>query len=123
METGGWPFLPVVPIRHVAPCAKNGYIGVMTSTATEPLDRIIADRLHAALAPTHLVVTNDSAQHRGHMGDDGTGETHYGVTVESTAFSGLNRVARQRLVNHALADLLKTRIHALAIRARAPGER
>jgi BolA protein len=122
VEAGGWPLLPVVPIRHIDPCAKTGYIGAMTSTATEPLDRIIAARLHAALTPSHLVVSNDSAQHRGHMGDDGTGETHFSVTVESQAFSGLNRVARQRLVNNALADLLSSRIHALAIRARAPGE-
>ena len=56
------------------------------------------------------------------MGDDGTGESHWTVVVESAAFAGLNRVARQRLVNQALADLLATRIHALAIKARAPGE-
>jgi BolA protein len=92
----------------------------MTSTATDPLDRIIADRLHTALSPSHLVVSNDSAQHRGHLGDDGTGETHFSVEVESVAFAGLSRVARQRLVNNALADLLATRIHALAIRASVP---
>jgi BolA protein len=56
------------------------------------------------------------------MGDDGTGETHFRVEVEAPAFQGLNRVARQRLVNHALAELLSTQIHALAIKARAPGE-
>jgi BolA protein len=56
------------------------------------------------------------------MGDDGTGESHFTVIVESERFVGLNRVARQRLVNQALADLLSSRIHALAIRARAPGE-
>ncbi len=94
----------------------------MTITATVPLDRIIADRLQAALSPTRLSVSNDSAQHRGHMGDDGTGETHFSVDVESAAFTGLSRVARQRLVNQALADLLASRIHALAIRTRAPGE-
>ncbi|MDR6127809.1 BolA protein [Sphingomonas sp. SORGH_AS802] len=94
----------------------------MTITATATLDRIIADRLQAALSPTRLSVSNDSAQHRGHMGDDGTGETHFSVDVESAAFTGLSRVARQRLVNQALADLLASRIHALAIRARAPGE-
>ncbi|MFS0772201.1 BolA family protein [Sphingomonas sp. 1P08PE] len=103
----------------------------MTSTATDPaappsdgvpLDRVIADRLAAALSPSRLVVSNDSAQHRGHMGDDGTGETHFSVEIESNSFSGLSRVARQRLVNKALADLLATRVHALAIRARAPGE-
>ena len=86
------------------------------------VDRI-TDRLTAALDPTRLDVSNDSAQHAGHMGDDGSGETHFSVAVESAAFTGLNRVARQRLVNHALADLMAPGgIHALAIRARAPGE-
>jgi len=98
----------------------------MTSTATDPaalpMEEIIADRLRSALSPSHLIVSNDSAQHRGHMGDDGTGETHFSVEIESDSFAGLSRVARQRLVNKALADLLATRVHALAIRARAPGE-
>ncbi|MFD1787836.1 BolA family protein [Sphingomonas floccifaciens] len=94
----------------------------MTDTATAPLADIIAARLTESLAPSHLVVSNDSHLHAGHMGDDGTGESHFTVEVESPAFTGLNRVARQRLVNRALADLLATRIHALAIRARAPGE-
>ena len=87
-----------------------------------PLADQIAARLTASLNPTQLHVSNDSAQHRGHLGDDGTGETHFTVTVETPAFAGLSRVARQRLVNRALADLLETRIHALAIKARAPGD-
>lgn len=99
----------------------------MTDTASAapapvPLADIIAERLTVALAPTRLDVSNDSHLHAGHMGDDGTGETHFTVTVESPSFAGQNRVARQRAVNHALADLLATRIHALAIKARAPGE-
>jgi BolA family transcriptional regulator, general stress-responsive regulator len=94
----------------------------MTTAATAPLDQIIAARLTAALSPTRLSVANDSARHRGHLGDDGTGETHFSVEVESAAFAGQSRVARQRMVNAALADLLADRIHALAIRARAPGE-
>ena len=99
-----------------------GYIGAMDSTATAPLADLIAARLTAALSPTLLDVVNDSHHHAGHMGDDGTGESHFTVTVESPAFAGQSRVARQRAINHALADLLATRIHALAIRARAPGE-
>jgi BolA protein len=94
----------------------------MTDTATGPLAEIIAARLTDSLAPSRLEVINDSHHHAGHMGDDGTGESHFTVVVESDRFVGLNRVARQRLVNHALADLLSSRIHALAIRARAPGE-
>lgn len=94
----------------------------MTLPATAPIVDQITARLTAALAPTELQVSNDSAQHRGHLGDDGTGETHFSVTIESPAFAGRSRVERQRLVNRALADLLADRIHALAIRARAPGE-
>ena len=97
-------------------------MGRMTDASTAPLDQIIAARLNEALGPSHLEVVNDSHHHAGHMGDDGTGESHFTVVVESARFSGLNRVARQRLVNAALADLLATRIHALAIRTRAPGE-
>ena len=94
----------------------------MTNTATAPLAEIIATRLAAALDPSRLDVINESHLHAGHLGDDGTGESHFAVTVESAAFAGLNRVARQRLVNKALADLLATRIHALSIRATAPGD-
>ncbi len=98
----------------------------MTSPATAPspvkVVDLIESRLTDTLSPTRLIVSNDSAQHSGHMGDDGTGESHFSVTIESAAFAGLNRVARQRLVNQALADLLRDRIHALAISAKAPGE-
>ena len=92
----------------------------MTHTATAPLAEIIAERLQSALAPSHLDVSNDSAQHAGHMGDDGSGESHFSVTIESAAFAGKSRVAQQRMVNAALADLLATRIHALAIQTRVP---
>jgi BolA protein len=67
-------------------------------------------------------VVNDSHHHAGHMGDDKSGESHFTVSIESAAFVGLSRVQRQRLVNQALAELLAERIHALAIKARAPGE-
>lgn len=94
----------------------------MTDAFTGPLADEIERRLRAALAPTVLAVTNDSARHRGHAGDDGSGESHFTVAIESPAFATMSRVARQRAVNAALADLLKQRIHALAIRATAPGE-
>ncbi len=94
----------------------------MTDTATEPLADIITARLTTALAPSHLHVSNDSHLHAGHAGHDGSGESHFTVTIESAAFAGQSRVARQRLINRALADLLTSRIHALGIRARAPGE-
>ena len=94
----------------------------MTTSFTGPVAPEIAKRLEAALAPTHLSVINDSDRHRGHAGHDGSGESHFTVEIESPQFVGMSRVARQRAVNAALADLLRDRIHALAIRARAPGE-
>ncbi|HEX8572025.1 MAG TPA: BolA family protein [Allosphingosinicella sp.] len=94
----------------------------MTQPFTGPVAPEIDQRLRAALAPTRLVVTNDSGRHRGHSGDDGSGESHFTVEIESPAFEGMSRLERQRAVNRALGDLLRERIHALAVRARAPGE-
>ena len=82
----------------------------------------IEQRLIAALAPTQLAVINDSRHHAGHSGDDGTGESHFTVEIESLAFAGVARLQRQRMVNQALGDLPGQKVHALAIKARAPGE-
>ena len=78
--------------------------------------------LTSAFAPSHLAVINDSARHHGHAGDDGSGESHFTVEIESAAFAGLSRLERQRLVNRALGDIPGQRVHALAIRASVPGE-
>lgn len=87
-----------------------------------PVEREITLRLTEALSPTLLIVSNDSAQHHGHEGDDGSGESHFSVTVTSAAFAGQNRVARQRLVNHALGGLMRDKVHAMTIKALAPNE-
>ena len=94
----------------------------MSQALTGPVAAEIDQRLRAALAPTHLAVINDSAKHRGHAGDDGSGESHFTVEIEAPAFAGMSRLERQRAVNAALGDLMRERVHALAIRARAPGE-
>jgi BolA protein len=94
----------------------------MTQSLTGPIAREIEERLRAALAPTRLAVINDSAKHHGHAGDDGSGESHFTVEIEAEAFAGKSRVDRQRAVNAALGNMLEGRVHALAIRAKAPGE-
>ncbi|MGE3333044.1 MAG: BolA family protein [Rhodospirillaceae bacterium] len=85
-----------------------------------------ANRIHAklaeSLAPTRLEVEDDSNRHHGHAGAHPSGETHFNVTVESAAFAGKNRVARQRLVYGILADELRERVHALSLKLTAPGE-
>ena len=89
---------------------------------TGPMQSDIEMRLTAVFSPTRLTVINDSARHSGHMGDDGTGESHFTVEIESAAFAGVARLARQRMVNKALGDVPGQKVHALAIRARATGE-
>ena len=89
---------------------------------TNPLAQEIEQLLTAAFAPTRLAVINDSASHHGHSGDDGSGESHFRVAIESAAFAGVSRLERQRMVNRALGDIPGARVHALAIKARAPGE-
>lgn len=97
-------------------------MGAMTGHAKGPVAAEIENRLTEALAPAHLAVVDDSERHRGHAGHDTRGESHFTVTVVSQAFEGQNRVARQRMVNAALAELLRDRVHALAMVTKAPSE-
>ncbi|MGP1281969.1 MAG: BolA family protein [Parasphingopyxis sp.] len=94
----------------------------MTEESKGPVAAEIEKRLSEALGPTYLRVINDSARHRGHAGDDGSGESHFTVEIVALQFEDMNRVERQRAVNRALGDLLKDRIHALQIKARAPSK-
>lgn len=87
-----------------------------------PVQAEIEARLTATFAPSTLLVSNDSARHHGHSGDDGSGESHFSVDIVADAFAGVSRLERQRMVNRTLGDLPGQRVHALAIRARAPGE-
>ena len=89
---------------------------------TNSLAQEIEQLLTAAFAPTRLAVINDSASHHGHSGDDGSGESHFTVEIESAAFAGVSRLERQRIVNRALGDIPGQRVHALAVKASAPGE-
>lgn len=78
----------------------------------------IETALHAALQPVALEVQDDSHLHAGHAG--AREGRHFTVRVTSTAFAGLGRIQRHRLVYHALRSLVAEGIHALAIEARAP---
>ena len=82
----------------------------------------IREKLMLALEPIRLDVINESEMHAGHRSSPGTGESHFRVLIVSPKFAGLARVARHRLVNEALADELKGRVHALALSTYAPGE-
>jgi BolA protein len=94
----------------------------MPELATGPVAREMIDRLRAALHPTRLELEDQSDRHIGHAGHDGRGESHFALVIESQAFTGLNRIERQRRVYSALGDLMHERVHALTIKAQAPGE-
>jgi len=79
-------------------------------------------RLNSALSPTLVELVDDSEQHRGHGGYNPAGESHFTLRIESPAFAEKNRVERQRMIYAALGDLMQARVHALSIRATAPGE-
>jgi len=74
----------------------------------------------AVLQPQSLVIEDQSHRHAGHAGAREGG--HYDLTIVAEAFTGKNTVARHRLVYDAVGDLKQSKIHALAIRALAPGE-
>lgn len=82
----------------------------------------IQNKLTDAFQPSRLEVEDDSGRHAGHSGAREGGESHFNVTIESAAFSGVSKVARQRLVYRALAEELAGPVHALSLKALAPGE-
>lgn len=80
----------------------------------------IHDLLTQGFAPTNLEIINDSAQHSGHSGDDGSGESHFTIVIEAPSFASMSRLARQRAVIDTLGDIVGDRVHAVAIKASAP---
>jgi BolA protein len=79
-------------------------------------------KLTAAFSPQLLQVDDDSARHAGHSGAREGGESHFNVVIRAAAFAGVPRVQRQRMVYAALAEELAGPVHALSVKALAPGE-
>ena len=84
----------------------------------QTIQRILTE----SFAPQRLAVIDDSHRHAGHAGARPEGETHFSVDIVSASFTGKSRVERQRLVYGALADLLRERVHALALKTLTPEE-
>jgi BolA protein len=83
---------------------------------------VIRDKLNAAFQPSRLEIEDDSGRHAGHAGAREGGESHFNVVIESDAFAGAAKVARQRMVYRALAEEMAGPVHALSVKAFAPGE-
>lgn len=93
----------------------------MDALATGPVATQMLQRLDS-LSPISIELIDDSEKHRGHGGHNPAGESHFTLLIESAAFVGKSRVERQRMVHQALGELVGNRVHALSIRAKAPGE-
>ena len=75
----------------------------------------------AVLSPISLDIIDESHRHAGHAGArDGGG--HYVLNIVSAQFAGKNTVARHRMIYLALAEMMKSEIHALTIQAQATDE-
>ena len=94
----------------------------MNAQKTGPVATEMLARLNSALSPCRIELIDESEQHRGHGGYNPAGESHFTLRVESAAFAGKSRLERQRMVYAALGELMKERVHALSVRASAPGE-
>ena len=88
----------------------------LAASRVERIRTVVQDRLH----PVRLEIRDDSAAHAGHTGGGGKG--HFYVRIVSEVFSGKSLVERHRLVHDALAALLESDIHALALSTKAPDE-
>ena len=82
----------------------------------------IRAKLAAAFQPEQLEIVDQSDLHRGHAGARPEGETHFKVSIVSSRFEGMNRVARHRAVTAALASEMDNPIHALALSTLTPAE-
>ena len=107
------------PHSRFARLTKRGHGRNAAAMSTK--DSII-NKLREAFAPESLDVTDESHLHEGHAGHRPGGETHFRVYIVSPAFEGKSRIERHRLINATLSGELAGSVHALAIKAQAPGE-
>jgi BolA protein len=78
--------------------------------------------IESTFAPTHLEVINQSDNHIGHAGHDGSGESHFKLMVVSPLFEDVSRIDRSRQVNQALEPVFTNGLHALSMKLVAPSE-
>ena len=83
------------------------------------IESLLRERL-AFLSPLRLEINDDSAEHAGHAGAREGG--HYRLLIVSPHFAGKSTLQRHRLIYDALAELMRSRIHALSIRSLTPDE-
>lgn len=83
---------------------------------------IIRQKLEVAFQPLILEIEDQSHKHQGHAGHRPGIETHFDVRIVSSAFDGVLRVQRHRMVTNVLKDEIGNPIHALALKTLTPDE-
>lgn len=81
---------------------------------------MIRQRL-APLRPERLEIEDESARHASHEGAKGGGG-HYRLTIVSAQFSGRSPIDRHRMILDLLGEMIHKEVHAISIKAQAPGE-
>lgn len=78
----------------------------------ERIEKKLSEKLH----PEILEVKNNSHLHKGHSGDDGSGETHFAISVKSDLLKDSNKIEAHRKINSLLSNEFKNGLHALEIK-------
>lgn len=76
----------------------------------------IKNKLIKNFEPSFLDVKNNSHLHAGHAGDNGSGESHFSIIIESDKLKGLSAVNSHREVTTVLKDEFAQGLHALEIK-------
>ncbi len=76
----------------------------------------IEKNLNDNLKPIFLEVINNSNLHRGHLGDNGTDETHFAVIIECEDLRNLGRLQAHKKINQLLKIEFEKGLHALEIK-------
>ena len=93
----------------------------LTENVSKKRAEMVRERLFQDLGAEFVEVDDQSHLHAGHSGA-AAGVSHFEVVVVSKAFEGLATLARHRLVYQAMGHAMTQAIHALSIKAYAPGE-
>ena len=81
----------------------------------------LEDKLREAFSPESLEIINESHLHAGHVGDDGSGETHFRIKIVAAAFDSMSRIDRHRAIMAIAEPKMAEGLHALAIVAKGIG--
>lgn len=75
----------------------------------------IEEKIRKELDIKKLTIENESYKHEGHVGDNGTGETHFRIKIASKDLDKLSRVQAHKSVLQALTALFDEGLHAVSL--------